>query len=109
VAYGAYVCYLLSQYVVLLLNRTREYFADHYAAVRNERTVDIIFGAGKDAYRMVRERRRIPAVMAMGSKDDRRMRADATAAGTVALMEFPMAMVRRWRAGAGQSDGSGAG
>ncbi len=32
VAYGAYVCYLLSQYVVLLLNRTREYFADHYAA-----------------------------------------------------------------------------
>ena len=38
VAYGAYVCYLLSQYVVLLLNRTREYFADHYAAcVRTRR------------------------------------------------------------------------
>ena len=31
-AYGAYLCYLLSQFVVLLLNRTREYFADHYAA-----------------------------------------------------------------------------
>jgi heat shock protein HtpX len=31
-AYGAYVCYWVSQFVVLLLNRTREYFADHYAA-----------------------------------------------------------------------------
>lgn len=31
-AYGAYVCYWISQFVVLLLNRTREYFADHYAA-----------------------------------------------------------------------------
>jgi len=32
VAYTAYLCYLVSQYVVLLLNRTREYMADHYAA-----------------------------------------------------------------------------
>jgi heat shock protein HtpX len=31
-AYGAYICYWISQFVVLLLNRTREYFADHYAA-----------------------------------------------------------------------------
>ncbi len=32
VAYTAYFAYLVSQFVVLLLNRTREYFADHYAA-----------------------------------------------------------------------------
>jgi Zn-dependent protease with chaperone function len=32
VAYGAYICYLVSQYIVLMHNRTREYFADHYAA-----------------------------------------------------------------------------
>ena len=31
-AYGAYLFYWVSQFVVLLLNRTREYFADHYAA-----------------------------------------------------------------------------
>jgi heat shock protein HtpX len=32
VAWTAYLCYLLSQFIVLLLNRTREYMADHYAA-----------------------------------------------------------------------------
>ncbi len=32
IAYAAYFSYLLSQFVVLLLNRTREYFADHYSA-----------------------------------------------------------------------------
>jgi heat shock protein HtpX len=32
VAYAAYLCYLVSQYIVLSLNRTREYFADHYSA-----------------------------------------------------------------------------
>ncbi len=32
IAYTAYFAYLISQFVVLLLNRTREYFADHYAA-----------------------------------------------------------------------------
>jgi heat shock protein HtpX len=32
VAYTAYGCYLLSRFIVLLLNRTREYMADHYAA-----------------------------------------------------------------------------
>jgi heat shock protein HtpX len=32
VAFGAYLCYLVSQFVVLLLNRTREYYADHYSA-----------------------------------------------------------------------------
>ena len=32
VAYSAYGCYLLSRFIVLLLNRTREYMADCYAA-----------------------------------------------------------------------------
>lgn len=32
IAFTAYLCYLFSQYLVLLLNRTREYFADHYSA-----------------------------------------------------------------------------
>ena len=31
-AWSAYAFYWVSQFVVLLLNRTREYFADHYAA-----------------------------------------------------------------------------
>jgi heat shock protein HtpX len=32
VGWTAYLCYWVSQFVVLLLNRTREYMADHYAA-----------------------------------------------------------------------------
>ena len=36
VAFGAYACYLASQFVVLSLNRTREYFADHYSACVTE-------------------------------------------------------------------------
>ncbi len=32
IAWGAYLCYLVSQFVFLLLNRTREYMADHYSA-----------------------------------------------------------------------------
>ncbi len=32
VGWVAYLCYWVSQFVVLLLNRTREYMADHYAA-----------------------------------------------------------------------------
>lgn len=32
VAYSAYLCYWVSQYVVLLLNRTREAYADHHSA-----------------------------------------------------------------------------
>jgi Zn-dependent protease with chaperone function len=31
-AIAAYVCYWISQFLILLLNRTREYMADHYAA-----------------------------------------------------------------------------
>ena len=32
VAWTAYLCYWVSQFIVLLLNRTREFMADHYAA-----------------------------------------------------------------------------
>lgn len=32
IAWTAYVAYLVSRYIVLLLNRTREYMADHYSA-----------------------------------------------------------------------------
>jgi len=32
IAWTAYLCYRVSQFIVLLLNRTREYMADHYCA-----------------------------------------------------------------------------
>jgi Zn-dependent protease with chaperone function len=55
VGYGAYVCYLISQFVVLLLNRTREYFADHYAAEVTNAPDDLSSALVKIAYGMVRE------------------------------------------------------
>ncbi len=55
VAYSAYVCYLISQFIVLLLNRTREYFADHYAAEVTHAPDDLSSALVKIAYGMVRE------------------------------------------------------
>jgi len=87
VAYGAYVCYLLSQYVVLLLNRTREYFADHYAACVTHAPSTLSSALVKIAYGMVREEGEYQRVMAMGSKDDKKdARKMRRLAGTVALM-----------------------
>lgn len=54
VAWGAYLAYLVSQFVVLLLNRTREYYADSFSA-QVTRTPDALASALiKIAYGMVR-------------------------------------------------------
>ncbi|HEY1421852.1 MAG TPA: M48 family metalloprotease [Candidatus Acidoferrum sp.] len=87
VAYGAYVCYLLSQYVVLMLNRTREYFADHYAAEVTHAPSLLASALVKIAYGMVREEGEYQRVMAMGDKEDKASAAKMRRlAGTVALM-----------------------
>jgi heat shock protein HtpX len=54
IAYSAYLCYLVSQFVVLLLNRTREYFADHYAADVTHAPDELSSALVKIAYGMVR-------------------------------------------------------
>jgi len=54
IAYSAYLCYLVSQFIVLLLNRTREYFADHYAAEVTRAPDDLSSALVKIAYGMVR-------------------------------------------------------
>lgn len=53
VAYGAYACYLVSRYIVLLLNRTREYFADHYSAEVTHEPEALASALVKVAYGMV--------------------------------------------------------
>jgi Zn-dependent protease with chaperone function len=87
VAYGAYICYLVSQYVVLMLNRTREYFADHYAAEVTHAPSTLSSALVKIAYGMVREEGEYQRVMAEGDKDDKKQaRKIRRLAGTVALM-----------------------
>lgn len=44
IAIGAYLAYLVSEYLVLMLSRTREYFADQYSA-RVTRTPDVLASA----------------------------------------------------------------
>jgi Zn-dependent protease with chaperone function len=87
VAYGAYICYLLSQYIVLMLNRTREYFADHYAAEVTHAPSVLSSALVKIAYGMVREEGEYQRVMAEGDKDAKKdARKLKQLAGTVALM-----------------------
>jgi len=71
VAYAAYLCYWVSQFIVLLLNRTREYFADHYAA-EVTRSPDALSSAlVKIAYGMIRADGKYQETMATGTKDQK--------------------------------------
>jgi heat shock protein HtpX len=54
VAYTAYLCYWVSQFIVLSLNRTREYFADHYSAEVTGEPSTLASALVKIAYGMVR-------------------------------------------------------
>jgi heat shock protein HtpX len=54
VAYGAYLCYWVSQFIVLTLNRTREYFADHYSAEVTREPHALSSALVKIAYGMVK-------------------------------------------------------
>jgi len=87
VAYSAYVCYLVSQFIVLLLNRTREYFADHYAAEVTRAPDALSSALIKIAYGMVRaEGKYGEAVAAASRKEKERLRGSHSLAGSLALM-----------------------
>lgn len=87
VGYTAYLCYLLSQFVVLLLNRTREYFADHYSA-EVTRTPDALSSAlVKIAYGMVRADGEYQKAMAQGNKEEKSLwRRERRLGGALGLM-----------------------
>jgi heat shock protein HtpX len=71
VAYGSYLCYWISQFVVLLLNRTREYFADHYSAEVTHQPDALSSALVKIAYGMVRSDGEYQKVMKLGTKDEK--------------------------------------
>lgn len=54
VAYSAYLCYWVSQFIVLSLNRTREYHADHYSAQVTREPDALASALVKIAYGMVK-------------------------------------------------------
>ena len=72
VSYGAYLAYWVGQFLVLLLNRTREYGADHFSA-EVTREPDVLSSAlVKICYGMVRERSEQKRLVLQGSGDEKK-------------------------------------
>ncbi len=87
VAYTAYIAYLVSQFIVLLLNRTREYFADHYAAQVTHAPDALSSALVKIAYGMVKAEGEFGEAMASASKKEKaRLQRRYALTGSLALM-----------------------
>ena len=54
IAWAAYLCYWIGQFLVLTLNRTREYYADHFSAEATRAPGDLSSALIKIAYGMVK-------------------------------------------------------
>ncbi len=85
IAYGAYLCYWVSQFIVLLLNRTREYFADHYAAEVTHAPQALSSALIKIAYGMVKADGEYKEALNRKSVDAQ-MRREYRIAGSLAVM-----------------------
>ena len=87
VAYAAYVCYIVSQYVVLLLNRTREFFADHYAAEVTHSPELLSSALVKIAYGMVKAEGAYREALEGADKGDKsKLRREHGLAGSLSVM-----------------------
>jgi heat shock protein HtpX len=85
IAYTAYLCYWISQFVVLLLNRTREYFADHYAAEVTREPDALASALVKIAYGMVKSEGEYQEAM-QSDKDKSQYRRDRRLSGAMGVM-----------------------
>jgi hypothetical protein len=87
VAYTAYLCYLVSQFIVLVLNRTREYWADHYAGEVTHAPDELSSALVKIAYGMIRSEGQYREAMSHGDKETKsKWRRQRRLGGTLALM-----------------------
>lgn len=86
VAWAAYLCYLVSQFIVLLLNRTREYMADHYAA-NVTRAPNVLSSAlVKIACGLVRSRGEYQEQMLFKTADKQSLRRTQRLEGALSIM-----------------------
>jgi Zn-dependent protease with chaperone function len=72
VSYAAYLAYWIGQFMVLLLNRTREYGADHFSAQVTGEPDMLSSALVKIGYGMVRERGEQRRQMLEGSNDEKK-------------------------------------
>ena len=87
IAYSAYLCYIVTQYVVLCLNRVREYYADHYSAEVTHAPGDLASALVKIAYGLVRAEGQYEEAMKQGDKTEKaRWGREHRLGGSVALM-----------------------
>jgi Zn-dependent protease with chaperone function len=86
VAWTAYLAYLVSQFIVLLLNRTREFMADHYAACVTRAPGDLSSALVKIACGLVRSRGENQQKILTKSADAKYARAAQRLEGALAVM-----------------------
>lgn len=86
IAYGAYLAYMASQFVVLLLNRTREYFADEYSAGVTQRPAALQSALVKIACGLVKSEGNYAQSKVDADVDKAGARREHRLAGTVAVM-----------------------
>ena len=75
VSYGAYLAYWIGQFMVLLLNRTREYGADHFSAEVTREPDALSSALVKIGYGMVRERSEQKRLVLQGPGDEKKTHA----------------------------------
>jgi len=72
VSYAAYLSYLVGEFMVLALNRTREYGADHFSACEGHAPNALSSALVKIAYGMVRENGEMARLAKQGDKDEKK-------------------------------------
>jgi len=86
-SYGAYLCYIASEFMVLALNRTREYGADHFSACEGHAPNALSSALVKIAYGMVRTTGEAARIAKEGTDEEKKAaRKSAQAGRTLGLM-----------------------
>jgi heat shock protein HtpX len=81
VSYAAYICYLVGQFMVLALNRQREFGADHFSACEAHAPNALSSALVKIAYGMVKQNGEMARLAKQGSKDEKKDARKATQLG----------------------------
>ncbi len=72
VSYAAYICYLVGQFIVLALNRQREFGADHFSACEAHAPNALSSALVKIAFGMVKQNGEVARLAKQGSKDEKK-------------------------------------
>jgi Zn-dependent protease with chaperone function len=86
IAAAAYACYWVGQYLVLTLNHTREFYADHFSAEVTRAPGDLSSALIKIAYGMVKADGEFQEKLKTSSEEKKRTRRAQQLGGAVSLL-----------------------